>query len=68
MKVKAVREFVDKNNFTLKYSKGEVYDFDEVRAKELIEKGLVESIKSEKSDDGNTDKLKGKKSDKESSK
>lgn len=43
MKVKVLRQFVDKHDFSKVYNVGDEVDtFDEARIKELVEKGLVE--------------------------
>lgn len=48
MKVEILKEFRDKNNFSKTYSVGKTYDFEDNRAKELIQRGLVGEVKSRK--------------------
>lgn len=47
MRVIALTYFADKDDFTKRYVKGEVYDMQDDRAMELIGKGLVMSEKAE---------------------
>jgi len=45
MRVKVLKEFVDKDNFLKKYTVDETVEFSDERSEELISKGLVEKIK-----------------------
>lgn len=44
MKVRAIAEFVDKFDNSIKYVRGTELDFDENRANDLINRGLAVSI------------------------
>lgn len=48
VKVKVNTTFHDKNNFGVVYAAGQVFDFEDSRAGELMELGLVEKFKEEK--------------------
>lgn len=45
MKVRVVNPFFDKFNLSRQYNPGEVVDFDENRANNIVERGLGEFIK-----------------------
>ena len=42
MKVKVLQLFVDQYNHTTRYEPGTVHEFDDERAKDLVERGLAE--------------------------
>lgn len=44
MKVKVLQEFYDKTNRTRKFSVGEVVDFEQKRAEDIISRGLGEKF------------------------
>lgn len=48
MKVRAIAEFVDKFDNSIKYVRGTELDFDENRANDLINRGLAVSIEPAK--------------------
>ena len=47
MKVKVLRMFADKFNLTHSYQPGEVQDFEEARANDIVARGLGEFVKEE---------------------
>ena len=48
MKVKVIRPFLDKFNLARTFNPGEVADFEEDRAKDIVERGLGEFIVEKK--------------------
>lgn len=48
MKVTVTQEFRDKNNYATVYGVGNVYEFEEARAKNIIARGLGVEVKPEK--------------------
>lgn len=48
MKVTVLTDFRDKNNYSIVYKAGEVYDFDDARANALIIRGLAQKVEKER--------------------
>ena len=48
MKVTVLTDFRDKNNYSVVYKAGEVYDFDDARANTLIVRGLAQKAEKER--------------------
>lgn len=53
MKVIVIERFGDKDNFTIKYEVGKEYEFEDERAKSLIERKLVKAVEEVDSEKDN---------------
>lgn len=45
MKVQVIQEFRDKDNFAVVYKAGQIYEFEDERANDIIAKGLAQKLK-----------------------